>query len=100
MLKKEGKIFDTRKKLEVYDFLKEEFPNIKLYIPPVNYLFVENIDIFPLSESLTPKLFTVMKMDIGLIMIVIVMALIILTKNGTKVILIFSYRRLFNNGCV
>ena len=49
LLKKEGKIFDTRKKLEVYDFLKEEFPNVKLYIPPVNYLFVENIDIFPLS---------------------------------------------------
>ena len=49
LLKKEGKIFDTRKKLEVYDFLKEDFPNTKLYIPPSNYKFVQNIEIFPLS---------------------------------------------------
>ena len=49
LLKKEGKIFDKRKKLEVYDFLKKDFPNIKLYIPPFNYNFVKNIEIFPIS---------------------------------------------------
>ena len=49
LLKKEGKIFDKRKKLEVYDFLKEDFPNSKLYIPPSNYKFVQNIEIFPLT---------------------------------------------------
>lgn len=49
LLKKEGKIYDTRKKLEVFEDLKKNFPKAKLYLPPHNYLFVENLDIFPVS---------------------------------------------------
>jgi len=49
LLKKEGKIYDIRKKLDVFEYLKKDFPRAKLYLPPHNYLFVENIEIFPVS---------------------------------------------------
>ena len=49
ILRKEGKVYDTRKKLEVFEYLKKDFPKTKLYLPPHNYLFVGNMEIFPVS---------------------------------------------------
>lgn len=49
ILRKEGKVYDTRKKLEVFEYLKKDFPKAKLYLPPHNYLFVGSMEIFPVS---------------------------------------------------